>query len=92
MNPCKLGQNSIRTFRDALPTEDVETLRSGEVDIGKTILRDHIIATVGFGKLAEATGTAAKSPMWMLGPSGNPAAENLLAIIGLLQRASGACL
>lgn len=76
-------------FRDALLSEGVEALLSGEVDAGKAILRDYINATVGFGRLAEATGTESKSLMRMLGPKGNPTAKNLLSIIGHLQRTSG---
>jgi len=79
-------------FRDALLTEGVEALLSGEVDVGKAILRDYINATVGFGKLAEVTGAESKSLMRMLGPRGNPTAKNLLSIIGHLQRASGVSL
>lgn len=75
-------------FRDALLTEGVEALLSGEVDTGKAILRDYINATVGFGRLAEVTGTQSKSLMRMLGPKGNPTARNLLSIIGHLQRAA----
>jgi DNA-binding phage protein len=78
-----------QAFRDALLTEAVEALLSGEVDTGKAILRDYINATVGFGWLAEVTGTESKSLMRMLGPKGNPTAKNLLSIIGHLQRASG---
>ncbi|MGH6842522.1 MAG: DNA-binding protein [Methylocella sp.] len=78
-----------QAFRDALLTEGVEALLSGEVDTGKAILRDYINATVGFGRLAEATGTQSKNLMRMLGPKGNPTAKNLLSIIGHLQRASG---
>ena len=78
-----------QAFRDALLTESVEALLSGEVDTGKAILRDYINATVGFGRLAEMTGTQSKSLMRMLGPKGNPTAKNLLSIIGYLQRESG---
>ena len=56
---------------------------------GKTILRDYIKATVGFEKLAEATGTPAKSLIRMLGPRGNPQARNLFSIIGYLQKHAG---
>ena len=76
-------------FRDALLTEGVEALLTGEVDLGKAILRDYINATMGFGPLAEATGSQPKSLMRMLGPSGNPTAKNLMAIIGYLQRERG---
>jgi DNA-binding phage protein len=76
-------------FRDALLIEGIEALLAGDVDTGKAILRDYINATVGFGRLAEVTGTESKSLMRMLGPKGNPTAKNLLAIVGHLQRASG---
>ncbi len=76
-------------FRDALLTEGVEALLTGEVDLGKAILRDYINATMGFSHLAEATGSQPKSLMRMLGPNGNPTAKNLMAIIGYLQRERG---
>jgi DNA-binding phage protein len=76
-------------FREALLTEAVELLLSGEVETGKAILRDYINATVGFERLARETGTPSKSLMRMLGPKGNPRASNLLAVISVLQLASG---
>jgi DNA-binding phage protein len=79
-------------FRDALLSEGIEILLSGDVDTGKAILRDYINATVGFGALATATGTQPKSLMRMFGKSGNPTAKNLMAVIGHLQRASGVSL
>ena len=53
------------------------------------VLRDYVNATVGFEGLAAATDMPSKSVMRMLGPKGNPTANNLFAIIGALQRASG---
>jgi DNA-binding phage protein len=76
-------------FREALLTEAVELLIAGDLDVGKALLRDYINATVGFEKLAKATGTPSKSLMRMLGPKGNPRASNLLTVIGKLQRVSG---
>lgn len=76
-------------FRDALLREGVDTLLAGDVDTGKAILRDYIKATVGFEKLAEATGTPPKSLVRMLGPRGNPQARNLFGIIGYLQKQAG---
>jgi DNA-binding phage protein len=81
--------NRDPNFRDALLTEGVEALLTGEVDLGKAILRDYISATKGFGPLAEATSSQPKSFMRMLGSSGNPTAKNLTAIIGYLQRERG---
>ena len=76
-------------FREALLTEAVELLLSGEVETGKAILRDYINATVGFEQLARETGTPPKSLMRMLGPKGNPRASNLLGVICALQQISG---
>ena len=76
-------------FRDAMLREGVDTLLAGDVETGKAILRDYIKATVGFEKLAEATGTPPKSLVRMLGPRGNPQARNLFGIIGYLQRQAG---
>ena len=62
---------------------------SGDVETGKTILRDYIKATVGFEKLGEATGTQPKSPIRMFGPRGNPQAKNLFSVLGYLQKRAG---
>lgn len=79
-------------FRDALLTEGVDALLSGDIDTGKAVLRDYINATIGFDKLAEETGTPAKSLMRMLGPRGNPNARNLFSVLHRLQSASGVSL
>ena len=76
-------------FREALLTEAVELLIAGDLEVGKALLRDYINATVGFERLAKATGTPSKSLMRMLGPKGNPRASNLLTVLGKLQRVSG---
>jgi DNA-binding phage protein len=73
-------------FRKELLREGVESLLAGDVDTGKTILRDYINATVGFDELAEVTRHSPKSLMRMLGPSGNPQARNLFEIVQYLQR------
>ena len=76
-------------FREAMLIEGVDALLAGDIDAGKAILRDYINATIGFEKLAEETGTPAKSLMRMLGPSGNPNARNLFSMLHRLQSASG---
>jgi len=40
-------------FREALLKEGVECLLSGDVETGKTILRDYINATIGFEALGD---------------------------------------
>jgi DNA-binding phage protein len=76
-------------FRAALLTEAVEQMLAGDMETGKAVLRDYINATVGFEKLARATGTPSKSLMRMFGPKGNPRASNLFAVISQLQKVSG---
>jgi hypothetical protein len=50
-----------KKFAEALLGEGVDAMLSGDVDAGKTILRDYIKATVGFERLARATGAPPKS-------------------------------
>ncbi len=71
-------------FRRELLKEGVQCLLSGEVDTGKTVLRDYINATVGFEELGALTHKSPKSLMRMFGPKGNPQARNLFEIIGHL--------
>ena len=66
-------------FAEGLLREAIETMLTGDVDSSKTILRDHIKATVGFEKLGEATVTQPKSLIRMFGPRGNPQAKNLFS-------------
>ena len=76
-------------FREALREEGVERLLAGEVETGKSVLRDCINATIGFRELGGLTGKSPKSLMRMLGPHGNPRARNLFEIIGRLQQREG---
>ena len=77
------------TFRKELLREGIECLLSGDLETGKTILRDYINATVGFEKLGALTHKPAKSLMRMFGPKGNPRARNLFEVISHLQKSSG---
>jgi DNA-binding phage protein len=61
----------------------------GDVETGKIVLRDYINATVGFDELAGVTHKSTKSLMRMLGPSGNPQANNLFEIVAYLQENEG---
>jgi len=76
-------------FRAALLSDAIELLLSGEMETGKSVLRDFINATVGFERLAEKTSMPAKSLMRMFGPKGNPRAENLFHVIRHLQEETG---
>jgi hypothetical protein len=76
-------------FRIHLLKEAVDCLLAGDVDTGKSVLRDYINATVGFDELGAATRKSAKSLMRMLGPAGNPHARNLFDIVAYLQKKEG---
>ena len=76
-------------FREALLEEGVECLLTGDVETGKSVLRDYINATIGFRELGALTDKSPKSLMRMLGPHGNPQARNLFEIIGCLQEREG---
>src|ERR1700674_4152285 len=76
-------------FRRALLREGVEAMLAGDVTTAKIILRDYINATVGFSDLAEATHIPSKSLMRMLGPAGNPRADNLFEVVSFLQLREG---
>jgi hypothetical protein len=76
-------------FRKGLLNKAIESLLSGEVTLGKEILRDYINATVGFPKLAAHTKIHVKTLHQMFGPTGNPTASNLFEIVACLQQAEG---
>jgi DNA-binding phage protein len=76
-------------FRQGMLKEGIDALLAGDLETGKAILRDYINTAVGFGPLAEATHIPAKSLMRMLGPKGNPRADNLFQIIQHLQAHEG---
>ena len=76
-------------FRKELLREGVESFLGGDVETGKSILRDYINATIGFQELGEIINHSPKSLMRMLGPAGNPYARNLFEIVSCLQRKTG---
>jgi DNA-binding phage protein len=76
-------------FRKGLLSEAIESLLSGEVTLGKELLRDYINATVGFPKLATRTKIHVKTLHQMFGPNGNPTASHLFEIVAYLQQAEG---
>ena len=78
-----------QAFRRALLRQAVEAMLQGDLESGKSMLRDYVNATVGFGKLAAATHRSPKSLMRMLGPQGNPQARNLFEIVSYLLHQEG---
>ena len=78
-----------RGFRQALLRESIECFLNGDLNVGKSVLRDYVNATVGFQQLEKRTQIPAKSLMRMLGPSGSPSLANLSNILTALQKSEG---
>lgn len=62
---------------------------TGDLDVGKSMLRDYINTTIGFQKLGCLTAKSPKRLMRMLSPQGNPQAKSLFEIIASLQEHEG---
>jgi DNA-binding phage protein len=73
-------------FATALLDEAVTLFLNGEPDTARLVLRDLVNATVGFERLAVATGKPAKSLHRMLSTNGNPSMDNLALILGVLRK------
>jgi hypothetical protein len=76
-------------FREGLLTEALECLLEGDLEAGKSLLRDYVNATIGFQKLSKLMNKKDTSLKRMLGPRGNPAANNLFEMTQALQRHEG---
>ena len=70
--------------RRQMLTEAVNEL-AGDLDAGKAMLRDYINATITFTQLARKLKKTDKSVHRMLGPRGNPRADNISEIIKIPQ-------
>jgi len=72
-------------FRDVLLKEGIETMLAGEVETGKSILRDCIAATVGLEQLGVEIDSSPKMLIRMFGPAGRPQAYSLITVISHVQ-------
>jgi DNA-binding phage protein len=73
-------------FRRALLGEVLASMVSGDVETGKSVLRQYVNGTVGFVQLGTALGKSPKSLMRMLSPSGNPNLRTFFEIVAYLQK------
>ncbi len=76
-------------FARALLDEALTLFLNGEPDTARLVLRDLVNVTVGFERLAVATGKPSKSLHRMLSPKGNPSMDNLAIIIGAIRKRLG---
>jgi hypothetical protein len=76
-------------FRIGLLTEAAECFLNGEVDTGKTLLRDYVNVTIGFQELGKLIEKKPQSLMRMLSAKGNPRVDNLSQLLSLLRQHEG---
>ena len=76
-------------FRRSLLREGLQLINEGDFGTGRAILRNYINATIGFRELAKLSSISSPSLQRMFGPAGNPRAENLFGVIGVLQKQEG---
>lgn len=75
-----------KDFCNAMLTEAINELLTGDVDLGKAILRDYINATISFEILSAMVDKNPKSLMRMLSPKGNPTSKSLFDIFHAIQK------
>ena len=76
-------------FRECRLQWAVQRLLEGEVGVVRILLRDHIIATVGFEGLSARTGRPSKALTQMFGPEGDPLSSDLFEVIAVLAKHDG---
>lgn len=79
-------------FVTAMLREAVQAFLNGDSNVGKSLLRNCINATVGFSELSVQTGIPDKSLQRMFGKNGNPQSDNLFAVIAVLLEHNNASL
>ncbi len=75
-----------KQFCQAMLSEAVSELLTGDVDAGKSMLRDYINATISFEELSKLMEKNPKSIMRMLSPSGNPTSKSLFMMLHIIQK------
>lgn len=76
-----------QAFRLGLYQEGVQAIVEGDFGTARVLLRDFINATIGFPALAQSVGRSDKALMRMFGPTGNPTAGSLMAVLHTLNTA-----
>jgi DNA-binding phage protein len=76
-------------YRAALIAEALELVADNDLATAKTIIRDYVLAAIGFTNLAKEIGKKPESVMRMLSAKGNPTMKNMSALLAALQRHEG---
>jgi len=76
-------------FRAALLGQAVECLVSNDVRTAKKMIRDYVLASIGFEALAKQVNKKPESLMRMLSEKGNPNLNNMAALLSSLKNHEG---
>ena len=76
-------------YREESLKAAVECLKDGEVNVARSMLHDHICATLGFEKLASLTGKSPENLKNLLHPDSDTSADELFEIIGHIRKHEG---
>jgi DNA-binding phage protein len=76
-------------FRAALIGEAVELIAENDVQTAKALIRDYVLASIGFEALAKDVGKKPESIKRMLSAKGNPTINNMAALLSSLQQHEG---
>ena len=69
-------------YRKELIIEATNAFLEGDIDTGKTLLRDYLNATEAFPSVAMELAQDEKSLRRMVGPNGNPTLKNFISLLG----------
>jgi DNA-binding phage protein len=73
-------------FRSELLIEATNAFLSGDIETGKSLLRDYLNATESLPVIATELNLNEKSIRRMLGPKGNPTLKNFVNLLGACSR------
>ncbi len=76
-------------FRAALIGEALELIAENDVQTAKSLIRDYVLASIGFEALAKDVGKKPESIKRMLSAKGNPTINNMAALLASLQQHEG---
>jgi len=73
-------------YRKELLLEATNSFLDGDIDTGKTLLRDYLNATEALPSIARELSLDEKSIRRMIGPNGNPTLKNFISLLGACKR------
>jgi len=76
-------------FRAALLAEAIELLAENDVQTAKSIIRNYVLASIGFEALAKQIDKKPESIKRMLSEKGNPTLKNMAALLSSLKHHEG---